>query len=164
MLLNGVGMFTNRCMPAQLLQSCLTLCNRVDYSPPGSSVHRILQARVLEWVAMPSSRGYFPPREQTFISCVSCSSIAPNPVESREAPPNSTVPLTSQRHPRSSMRSPAHVEGTQGFLPQWEKDLESPTSKCLEARLCFHGSLEMTRTPSPRTWRPDFPGAIREAP
>ena len=37
-------------------QSCLTLCNRMDCSPPGSSVHRILQARILEWVAMPSSR------------------------------------------------------------------------------------------------------------
>ena len=37
--------------------SCLTLCNPVNCSPPGSSVHGILQARVLEWVAMPSSRG-----------------------------------------------------------------------------------------------------------
>ena len=35
--------------------SCLTLCNPMDYSPPGSSVHGILQARILEWVAMPSS-------------------------------------------------------------------------------------------------------------
>ena len=38
-------------------QSCLTLCNPMDYSPPGSSVHSMLQTRVLEWVAMPSSRG-----------------------------------------------------------------------------------------------------------
>ena len=37
-------------------QSCLTLCDPVDCSPPGSSVHRILQARVLEWVAIPFSR------------------------------------------------------------------------------------------------------------
>ena len=44
-------------MPAQSLQSCLTLCNPMDYSPPGSSVHGILQARILEWVAVPSSRG-----------------------------------------------------------------------------------------------------------
>ena len=36
-------------------QSCPTLCDPVDYSPPGSSVHGILQARILEWVAMPSS-------------------------------------------------------------------------------------------------------------
>ena len=39
---------------AKSLQLCLTLC---DYSPPGPSVHGILQARVLEWVAVPSSRG-----------------------------------------------------------------------------------------------------------
>ena len=38
-------------------QSCLTLCNPMDCSLPGSSVHGILQARILEWVAMPSSRG-----------------------------------------------------------------------------------------------------------
>ena len=40
----------------KLLQSCSILCNPMDGSLPGSSVHRILQARVLEWVAMPSSR------------------------------------------------------------------------------------------------------------
>ena len=40
---------------AKLLQLCLTLCNPVDCSPPGSSVHGILQARILEWVAVPSS-------------------------------------------------------------------------------------------------------------
>ena len=38
------------------LQSCLTLCNPVDSSPPGSSVHRILQARILEWVAVSFSK------------------------------------------------------------------------------------------------------------
>ena len=38
-------------------ESCLTLCDRMDYSPRGSSVLRISQARVLEWVAMPSFRG-----------------------------------------------------------------------------------------------------------
>ena len=42
---------------AKSLQSCLTLCDRVDCSPPGSSVHGILQARILGWIAMPSSRG-----------------------------------------------------------------------------------------------------------
>ena len=43
------------------LQSCLTLGHPGDCSPPGSSVHGVLQARILEWVAMPSSRGSFPP-------------------------------------------------------------------------------------------------------
>ena len=38
-------------------QSCLALCDPMDGRPPGSSVHGVLQARMLEWVAMPSSRG-----------------------------------------------------------------------------------------------------------
>ena len=41
-------------------QSCLALCDPMDCSPPGSSVHGILQARILQWVAMPSSRGSSP--------------------------------------------------------------------------------------------------------
>ena len=44
------------CMHAKSLQSCLTLCNPMDSSPPDSSVHGILQARVLEWVAISFSR------------------------------------------------------------------------------------------------------------
>ena len=43
-------------MHAQSLQLYPTLCDCMDYSPPGSSVHGILQAGILEWVAMPSSR------------------------------------------------------------------------------------------------------------
>ena len=42
---------------AKSLQSCPTLCDPRDGSPPGSSVHGILQARMLEWIAVPSSRG-----------------------------------------------------------------------------------------------------------
>ena len=38
-------------------QLCQTLCNSIDYSPPGSSVHGILQARILEWIAISFSRG-----------------------------------------------------------------------------------------------------------
>ena len=60
------------CMPAKSLQSCPTLCDPVDCSPPGSSVHGILQARILEWVAMPSSGGSSPPRDRTQVSYVSC--------------------------------------------------------------------------------------------
>ena len=44
------------CMCAKLLQSCPTLCDPIDHCHPGSSVHGIFQARILEWVAMPSSR------------------------------------------------------------------------------------------------------------
>ena len=58
-------------MHTTLLQSCLTLCDFMDCSPPGSSVHGILQARILEWVAMPSSRGSSRPRDRTCVSYVS---------------------------------------------------------------------------------------------
>ena len=46
---------------AKFYQSCLTLCNPMDCSPPGSSVHEILQARILKWVAVSSSRDLFDP-------------------------------------------------------------------------------------------------------
>ena len=45
--------------------ACPTLCDPMDCSPPGSSVQGILQARILDRVAMPSSRGSFPPRDET---------------------------------------------------------------------------------------------------
>ena len=60
------------CVCASLLQLCLTLCDPKDCSPPGSSLHGILQVRILEWVAMPSTRGSSPPRDRTGISFVSC--------------------------------------------------------------------------------------------
>ena len=49
-----------------------TVCDPVDCSPPGSSVHGTLQARILEWVAMPSSRTSSWYRDRTPVSCVSC--------------------------------------------------------------------------------------------
>ena len=52
--------------------SHIWLCDRMDCSPPGSSVHGILQARILEWVAVSSSRGSSQPRAWSSISCVSC--------------------------------------------------------------------------------------------
>ena len=53
-------------------QSCLTLCDLMDCSPPGSSVHGVFQARILEWVAISFFRGSSQPRDQICISCVSC--------------------------------------------------------------------------------------------
>ena len=52
--------FRKLCVCAQL---CPALCDPMDYSPPGSSVPEIFQARMLEWVAIPFSRGCFPPRD-----------------------------------------------------------------------------------------------------
>ena len=51
------------CVCVLFAQSCLTLCDPMDCSPPGSSVRGIFQARILEWVAMPFSRGSSQPRD-----------------------------------------------------------------------------------------------------
>ena len=59
-------------MHAKLLQSCLTLCDSVDCSLPVSSVHGILQAKILEWVAIPFFRGSSQPRDQICVSYISC--------------------------------------------------------------------------------------------
>ena len=53
-----------------VVQSCLTLCDLVDCSPPGSPVLRIFQARILEWVAISFSRGSSWPRDQTWVSWI----------------------------------------------------------------------------------------------
>ena len=54
------------------LQLCLILCDPVDGSLPGSCVHGILKARILEWIAMPCSRASSRPRDGACVSCVSC--------------------------------------------------------------------------------------------
>ena len=56
---------------AKLLQSCLTLYNPLNHSPPGSSVHGILQARIVEWVALLTFRRSSRPRDQTHTPYVS---------------------------------------------------------------------------------------------
>ena len=59
-----------RCLCMLVAQSCLILCNPLDCSPPGSSVHGILQAGIPEWVSMPSSRASSQPRDQSWVSQV----------------------------------------------------------------------------------------------
>ena len=56
-------------------QLCPTLCSPVDCNPPGSSVHGVFQAGILEWVAMPSSRGSSWPMDRTCVSWVSCTEL-----------------------------------------------------------------------------------------
>ena len=56
------------CVLCLVAQSCLTLCDPMDCSPLGSSVHGILQARILERVVIPFSRGSSQPRDQTQVS------------------------------------------------------------------------------------------------
>ena len=72
----GVGChFLLQCMKAksetEVAQSCPTLSDPMDCSLPGSSIHGIFQARILEWVTMPSFRGYSWPRDRTHDSYIS---------------------------------------------------------------------------------------------
>ena len=58
------------CVCVIVTQSYPTLCSPINCSPPGSSVHGILQARILEWVAMPFSRGSSQPKDRTWVSLI----------------------------------------------------------------------------------------------
>ena len=57
-------------VPVLSFQSCPTLCDPMDCSPVGFSVHGILQAKMLEWVAAPSSQGSSWPRDWVHVSCI----------------------------------------------------------------------------------------------
>ena len=72
---------------AQSLQSRLMVCDPIDSSPPGFSVHGIFQARILEWVAISFSRGSSQPRDQTHVSCIAGRFFTTKP------PGNSNFPL-----------------------------------------------------------------------
>ena len=63
-------MYMHEYVCAKSLQSCPTLCDTMDCSLPGSSVHGILLARILEWVALPSSRACSWPRDRTYVSYI----------------------------------------------------------------------------------------------
>ena len=68
----GGGRILRSTCVCSVTQSCPALCDPMDCSLPGSSVHGTFQARILEWVARPSSRGSSQPRDWTHVSCVSC--------------------------------------------------------------------------------------------
>ena len=74
-------------------RSCLTLCDPVAYSPAGSSVHGSLQARMLEWAAMPSVRGSSRPRNWTRVSCVTCIAGRFLSQLSRQGSPGNHLPI-----------------------------------------------------------------------
>ena len=80
---------TGGCMCAQSLQLCPTHCNPMDCSPPGSSVRGILQARIPEWVAMPSSKGFdwFPPPRNWCFWTVVLEKTLESPLDCKEIQP-----------------------------------------------------------------------------
>ena len=68
-LMSTRGLSSTHSVCRLLLPSCLTRRNPIDCSPPGSSVYGILQARILDWIAVSFSRGSSWPRDRTHISC-----------------------------------------------------------------------------------------------
>ena len=71
MLLHFISsVYWHSCCCCLVTKLCLTLCNPMDYSPLGSSVHDILQARILEWVAISFSKGSCWPRDRIHIACI----------------------------------------------------------------------------------------------
>ena len=65
---SGQGLGSKISVRVLAAQSCLILCDLMDFSPPGFSVHGISQARIMEWVAISLSRGSSRPRDQTQVS------------------------------------------------------------------------------------------------
>ena len=68
--LTNIKKLTLNSAAARSLQSCLTFCDTMNCSPPGACVRGILQARILEWVAIPFSRRSFQLRDRIWISCI----------------------------------------------------------------------------------------------
>ena len=84
------------CKWVLVTQSCLTLCDHMDYSLPGPSVHGILQARILEWVAIPFSRGSSRPRIESESLALQADSLPSEP----PGKPNSQYEIKSWKFER----------------------------------------------------------------
>ena len=107
------------CMCAKSLQSCLALSDPMDCNLPASSVHGILQAKILEWVSMPSSRGSSRPRDQTHISYFS---------------------YTGRDFPGGS-------DGKESACDAGDLGLIPGLGRYLEKRMATHSSILASRTP-----------------
>ena len=83
---------------------------------------------------------------------------------SPRGPSKSTVSLTSNKHNEKLPEVTLQVEETQGFLPQFKKDIEIPLSVRLEARFPCSESRAKLCSPSQLEWKLDFPGTTRESP
>ena len=66
----GLGEKKERKRESEVAQLCPTLCDTMNCNLPGSSVHGIFQARILEWVSISFSRGSSQPRDRTRVSCI----------------------------------------------------------------------------------------------
>ena len=122
-------------------QSCPTLCDPTGCSPPGSSVHGIFQARILERVAMPSYRRSNRPRDQTQVSCTfsiaaatkslqSCLTLC-NPIDG--SPPGSPVPGFSRQEHWSGLPFPSPMHESEKW--KWSRLVVSDSSDPMDRSL-----------------------------
>ena len=119
---------------AKSLQSCPTLWNSMDSSPPGSSVHGILWARILEWVAMPSSKGSSQPRYLLCLLHWQASSLPRVPPGKPHISPNQKGD-DLPRHPHYTHSEPARKEARGGHFGKWNFQAQpSGTKRALRPR------------------------------
>ena len=137
-----------------LVQSCLTLCNPMDCSPPGSSVHGVFQARILEWVAISSSRGSSQPRDQT------CGHIFEgNPVDEGTTRSDTDIPMHRLEKPADSTHSSKY-----GLSPreQLERQVKLHSFTQDEALLSCPNSSGTLQLESEMERSPEVPASTRE--
>ena len=91
-LVSGFNNLWKQCVLCLVTQSCPTHCDPLDCSPPGSCVHGVLQARILEWVAMPSSRGSSQPTSPA----LQADSLSPEPPGKPKNTEVGSLPLLTQ--------------------------------------------------------------------
>ena len=99
------------------LLSCFShvqLCSPVDCSPPGSSVHGILRARIQEWIARSFPKGSCPPRDRTQVSCAAGRFFATEPLEN--SPPDCVARQTGHHHHARLQHSYATMDMEGGHL------------------------------------------------
>ena len=117
-------------------QSCLTVCSLMDCNPPGSSVHGIFQAGILEWVAIPFSRGSSWSRDLTEASCITggfftvCFHFSGNPWKMNQFSSVRSV-LSNSLRPRESQHSrppcPSPTPGVHSDSVHWVSDAIQPS-------------------------------------
>ena len=135
-------------MKVLVAQLCLTLWDPMDYSLPGFSVHGILQARILEWVSIPSSKVSSQPRDWTWSSCICRQSIyhlryQGHPTrEENNATKNITI-CPSCRMPAVCFTS-CHT--LYSLLPPCKTRYYYPHYSII-SRYCFHRGKEKDKTP-----------------
>ena len=135
----------NKPLQQQVTQLCPTLCNPMDSFPPASPVHGILQARILEWVAIPFSRGSSQPKGQTQVSCMAGGFFTAWATREAPRPPPPATTLYKQEHPKASQGAPGAGAQCHDHSPQLREPIRQQRSQ--ELLLIFAGRWVRIHSP-----------------